>query len=371
MRYQTRKARLCAGFPFCDKLQNGAPALTFVEMVIALSIMTIIFSAVLPQFRAIQNSWDSKSGVAETLQNSRVLMDHLYHNLSKAARITAVSDSAETNGYIEFEDNDGSTLRYDIAANNYVEFGAVGSLFDLAGPVSELRFTCYDGNDFSTPITDVNSIRFVKVETTLSKLAALGQDKTFTAKVYLRTNSGVADPGTGTALDEFNSISFSGNDGTLSWSNSWQESGESNGPTYGNLKVVVSKPSYSCTTSNCLCVGSSYGTGTYMITREVDLSGNSSATLAYKWRRDGWDGWYSDDMPMLVQVSSNGGSSWTTLHTIQNGYDTPVRNASYDITSYIATNTQIRITTNGSSDFSGQVYFDDIKVESGGASIRP
>jgi len=203
MRYETRKVRLCAGL---------ASALTFVEMVIALSIMAIIFAVVLPQFRAIQNSWDSKAGAAEALQNGRVLMDHLYHNLSKAARITVVSDSAENNGYIEFQDNAGDTLRYDISEDSYVEFGPVGDLCDLAGQVRQLQFICYDANDFNTPITDVNTIRFVKVKTTLTNLATLGQDKIFTAWIYLRANS-ISGGGEGVFGNQnVENISLSGKD---------------------------------------------------------------------------------------------------------------------------------------------------------------
>ncbi len=168
------------------------PALTLMEMVISMAIMAILFAVLVPQLRAIQNSWDSKASAAETLQNSRVLIDHLNRNLSKAVKITAVSDSSETNGYIEFEDNDANNMRYDINADNYVEFGPVGDLYELAGPVSQLLFTCYDGNDFDTVITDVNDIRFIKVQTTLTNLAAMGHDKTFTASVYLRTNGNVS-----------------------------------------------------------------------------------------------------------------------------------------------------------------------------------
>jgi len=47
--------------------QNWCWALTLVEMLIAVAIMAIVFAAILPQFRAIQNSWDSKQGSAETL----------------------------------------------------------------------------------------------------------------------------------------------------------------------------------------------------------------------------------------------------------------------------------------------------------------
>ena len=155
-----------------------------------MTIMVIVFAAIVPQFRAILNSWDSKAGAAETIQNGRVLIEHLNRNLSKAVQITAVSGSAETDGYIEFEDNDGNNLRYDInSTSNYVEFGVVGELSDLAGPASQLQLTCYDANDLDTAITDVNSIRFVKVETTLTNPAELGQDKTFTAWAYLRANS--------------------------------------------------------------------------------------------------------------------------------------------------------------------------------------
>ena len=181
MRYGNNKIRVCAG-------------LTLLEMVIALAIMVIIFAAIVPLFRVILNSWDSKAGAAETIQNGRVLIDHLNHNISKAVKITAVSGSAVTTGYIEFEDNDGNTCRYDInSTSNYVEFGLVGDLSDLAGPVSQLQFTCYDACDLDTLLSspiDTNTIRFVEAQTTLTNSAALGQDKTFVAQAYLRANSG-------------------------------------------------------------------------------------------------------------------------------------------------------------------------------------
>ncbi len=163
--------------------------LTLPEMVIALALATIVIAAVLPQLRVIQNSWDSRQGTADTLQNGRVLTDHLRRHLARAVRITAVSDPTETNGYIEFEDNDGNSFRYDIAANNYVEFGRVGNLSDLAGPVTRLQFTCYDALDLSTATTNVDAIRSVKVETTLVNTAHLGRDMTFTTQAYVRTNA--------------------------------------------------------------------------------------------------------------------------------------------------------------------------------------
>ena len=214
MRYRKRKSRSC-------------PALTIMEIIIALAIITIIFAAVLPQFRVIYNSWDSRQANTEVLQNGRVLIDHINRNLSKAVRITAVSESTETNGFIEFQDNDSNSFRYDInTTSNYVEFGLVGDLSDLAGPVSSLTFTCYDACDLDTPLdiatADVNDIRFVNVQTTLPNPAALGQDKTFTASAYLRTNGEISECGLVGCwkLDEASGLtaadsSGQGNDGTL------------------------------------------------------------------------------------------------------------------------------------------------------------
>lgn len=212
MRRKNKKTRLC-------------PALTIVETVISLSIMAVIFAVLLPQIRAIQNSWDSRAGTAETLQNGRVLIDHINRNLSKAVSITDVSDSSQTDGYIEFEDSALSTLRYDIAANDYVEFGTVGDLYDLAGPVSQLLFTCYDGNDLGTAITDGNNIRLVNVQATVTNPTAGGRDLTVRTSVYLRTGplpGEVVDPNLilWLKLDETSGStaadsSGNGNDGTL------------------------------------------------------------------------------------------------------------------------------------------------------------
>jgi len=183
-------------------------ALTLVEMVMALAMMGIVFTAIVPLFRQIRDGWDSKEGAAETLQNGRILTDHLYRNLSKAVRITAVSSSSELNGYIEFEDNDKENLRYDVnSTTNYVEYGSIGAISDLAGPVSHLQFLCYDPCDLDTPTMDPNSIRLVKVYTTLTNAALLGQDKTLIVSAYLRTNAlGGDEGGIWTELDS--GISF-------------------------------------------------------------------------------------------------------------------------------------------------------------------
>jgi len=171
-------------------VNHTCQALTLLELVLSMVMITIIFAAILPQFAAIRNNWDKKQGSAEALQNGRVLMDHISRNLSKAKRIIAVSASAVTNGYIQFVDYNDFNDRYDIApADSYVEYGVVGSLSDLAGPVNSFKFTCYDANiTLLSPVTDTNLIRLVKVDAAVDNSASNSQDKTFTTWAYLRTN---------------------------------------------------------------------------------------------------------------------------------------------------------------------------------------
>ncbi len=173
-------------------------AMTLLEMVIALAIIVIIIAVFAPQLKTINNSWASKQANAEVLQNARVLVDQVNRSLSSADKIIDVSDSTETNGYIEFEDNTGTAYRMDIAANNYIEYGPVGSLSDLAGPVSQLKITCYDDDDLDTPVNisvdGVDGIRFVKTEVIFPNPGS-GQDRTFTTSTYLRTNTSAGTSG--------------------------------------------------------------------------------------------------------------------------------------------------------------------------------
>ncbi len=229
-------------------------ALTIMELVIAMAMITIIFAAVLPQFAILRNSWDSKQGTAEALQNGRVLMDHISHNFSKAVKITDVSESDDIDGYIEFKDNDGNTIRYDIAANKYVEYGEVGNLSDLAGPVSSLTFTCYDACDLDnelSPVDDVNIIRAVKVDAIFTNAASIGRDQAFTTWAYLRINwaySSGCDPNlvgwwkldetSGTTAED---SSGNSNDGTLTnmLGNEWTTGQISGALTFDGTNDVV------------------------------------------------------------------------------------------------------------------------------------
>ena len=170
------------------------PGLTLLEMIVAMAIMAVIFAVMVPQLRAIQNDWDTKAGSAEALQNGRVLIEYLRRTLTSAEKITAVSGPAETEGFIQFLDNDASIVRFDVHGTNpkYIEYGHIGQLAELAGPVSKFQITCYDACDLDTPLSPVTSpniVRFVNIEVIFPNSAAMGQDLTFTTSAFLRSGA--------------------------------------------------------------------------------------------------------------------------------------------------------------------------------------
>ncbi len=179
--------------------------LTLLEMVIAMAIISVVFASVLPLFRNVQASWDARRGGSEAVQNGRAAMEYLKRHLSVATRVTSVSSLSNMAGYIEFVDNTGTTLRCDLSANNYIQFGPVGSQSELAGPVTSLQFTCYSLDDLDSPTTDVDLIRLVKIEADFVNSASGAEDKSFSTSVYLQTSGDVSVTATYTPY-EFDAV---------------------------------------------------------------------------------------------------------------------------------------------------------------------
>ncbi len=161
--------------------------MTVLEMVIAMAIMSIVFTAVVPLFASIRNSWATRQADAETVQNARVLTDHVYQSLLKAVKVMDVSPPSEKAGYVEFQSSDEKVYRYEVGNDGYVLFGPPDHPAALAGPVTGLQFTCYDGNDFTTATTDVASIRFIRLQAAFAGGTPIGRGRSFATSVYLRT----------------------------------------------------------------------------------------------------------------------------------------------------------------------------------------
>lgn len=194
-------------------MYKSRKGLTLLEMMIAISIMAVVFAAILPQFKNINNSWASRQENTENLQVGRIVTSHLRDHIDVAKSIIAVSDPDDDDGFLEYEDIDGITYRYEISGRNLL-FGPVGNMAILAKSVAELEFECYAIDDLDTKITDVAQIRFVEAEIEIDKPS--GSSETLAVSVYLRMGGSITSGIVGWwKLDEafgFVAADSSGND---------------------------------------------------------------------------------------------------------------------------------------------------------------
>ncbi|MDJ0747865.1 MAG: DNRLRE domain-containing protein [Woeseiaceae bacterium] len=159
----------------------------------------------------------------------------------------------------------------------------------------------------------------------------------------------------GTFRDEFNTRSFSGDDGTLTWTGDWLEVGESNGPTSGDIQVMADANDFQLRTRD----NDNGGEG---VLRSANLTGAGTATLRYMFRRANLD---STSDYTAVEVSSTGNSGpWTELarHSGSDN-DADYQSATVDLTSYASADTTIRLKTSSSMGGTDTVWFDDIEIE--------
>lgn len=172
---------------------------------------------------------------------------------------------------------------------------------------------------------------------------------------YVANSSWVTAPAatSGTVRDNFSTVSFNNNDGTVNWQNSWQEISESDGPTTGSVRVNSGMLRLDNHLRRTTRPGAS---------RRVDLSGATSAVLSFNYSTSG--GTENADYA-IVQVSSNG-INWSTVGTY---HYRDSGTATIDISSYISSLTSVRFQI--SQEFYGSdEYFnvDNVQIAFQGSS---
>ncbi|MEQ1853509.1 MAG: cadherin repeat domain-containing protein, partial [Chthoniobacteraceae bacterium] len=150
---------------------------------------------------------------------------------------------------------------------------------------------------------------------------------------------------TSTLLDQFTAAAYSNSNGTASWTTPWVESDAAGGgATGGNILIAGGQAQF--ITNN---VADS-------IYREANLSSATGATLTFDYNNT-----LAGSDRIDIQVSGNGGATWTTLGTFSSASNPGSGSKSYDISSFIAGNTRIRfqeIARSGSST----LFFDNVQI---------
>jgi len=153
--------------------------------------------------------------------------------------------------------------------------------------------------------------------------------------------------------DEFDGVTYEGNNGRMNWHSPWQEIGETDGAAAGDVAIST------------FLAGSLQGLriqgGDKGIWRQADLSSATEAHLSFLYRRK--DLQSSDDY-LTVEISADGGATWMVLGRIDGpGYDEGILALSYDISPYIAADTRLRFVSAPTMTASAQVYLDTINIE--------
>ena len=162
----------------------------------------------------------------------------------------------------------------------------------------------------------------------------------------------------GNFRDEFNTDAFNNNNGTLTWGGDWIEvDGDGAGPTAGNAQISGGRMNLDDRPNTG---------GDPSLAREVDLSSYASATLSFSFEiTEQVDS--SDSV--VVEISDNGGTNWAELEDFTGISSATTDTRSYDISTYMSANTQIRFRVNARYGGANEKFsVDDLDIAVTGGS---
>ncbi len=152
-----------------------------------------------------------------------------------------------------------------------------------------------------------------------------------------------------TVRDNFETRSWSNNDGTVNWSGDWIEvDGDSTppSPTSGNALI---------TNGGELRLDDRPDTGGDPgVARQANLAGATVATLRFQWRTSNQ---IESSDSVVVEVSANGGGTWTELEDFTGLDGGESGTNSYDITPYATATTQVRLRVNANYGGNNEYFY--------------
>ena len=160
-----------------------------------------------------------------------------------------------------------------------------------------------------------------------------------------------------TAGDAFNAIAFTGDQDSNgatdpSWFDNWTEVGEADGAGAGDVQILNNISNYQLRIQN----SNNGGEG---ISRQVDLSACTTATLSLSYRRNALD-----TATDLVRLSIGASGTLTDTLTDFAGPNNDALYQSYnvDITNWISAQTRIQLLSSATLGAADQIFFDNILI---------
>jgi len=222
-----------------------------------------------------------------------------------------------------------------------------GSLVDSGGGDASYTFDPSDNGQVVLGLANANAetLNIDVTDGAASEAPGEDPDLTFTP----------AAGSTDTFRDEFSAQSYGNNDGTLSWSGPWIENDPgpgAPGPGAGNVRVGF----------GVLFMDDRPDTGGQpSAEREADLSGFDSATFSFDF---GTTPGVDPTDAAVVEISADGGGSWTVLETFTGINGASAGGRSFDVTGFMSASTRVRVRITNLYGGGNELFFvDNVQIE--------
>ena len=234
-------------------------------------------------------------------------------------------------------DSQGIAIVATDTINGTWEYTTDGSTWNSIGVVSEYSalLLASDGN---------NAVRFVPdanyTGTVTNGITFHAWDQTAGAEA-----TKVDTTRTETVRDNFDTASYSNNDGTQNWNGDWVEVSDDGSATSGQIQIVDSQLRHEANNSND------------RIYRSADLSGALTASLSFDYDNT-LNNLLFGNKAVDLQVYDGDTGIWTTLKT----YDEDNKGSgtdSFNISGYISSDTRIQLVTSTSDDDTNYLKIDN------------
>ncbi|MEZ4865471.1 MAG: S8 family serine peptidase [Caldilineaceae bacterium] len=159
--------------------------------------------------------------------------------------------------------------------------------------------------------------------------------------------------GSVSAQDEFTSLSFHGSDGAFAWQSDWQELGETDGASQGDIAVANF---WGGALQGLRLQGAAKGA-----LRHIDLTNTSATKVHVAYRRKSF---LQTSDYVTLELSKDEGATWTELVRWSGPMtDVEIQHEAYDIASYQGAQVALRFVTSPTMGPDARFYLDRIAVE--------
>ena len=153
--------------------------------------------------------------------------------------------------------------------------------------------------------------------------------------------------------DDFDTIAYNNNNGTVNWLMDWTEVGDDGLPSTGVITIATNptSPTIPANLTNQLHLTTADKTDTQRaIYREADLSGASSASISFDYETDSAGG---QKGYVKLQARAAATDLWVTIGEYEIKADEALTQSPINLTPYISSTTQIQFTSTGTDHVDG------------------